>query len=212
MARRGRDAARARSPRRSRSRRRPFRAGGAARLRRRGYVGPARRARRLRVPADVRRPTPTWCSRPDRRRGRGAAPRRRKGAEDDSPAGRRRPRRACRRRGRPRRRHRHLGTTPYVRGRLATRERRRDARRIVACIAAACGERVADIVIVPLIGPEVVTGSTRLKAGTATKLVLNMITTGAMIRIGKTLRQPDGRPARDQRQAARPQRAGSWWR
>ena len=40
--------------------------------------------------------------------------------------------------------------------------------------------------IVPVVGPEVVTGSTRLKAGTATKLVLNMITTGAMIRLGKT--------------------------
>jgi len=40
--------------------------------------------------------------------------------------------------------------------------------------------------IVPKVGPEVVTGSTRLKAGTATKMVLNMVTTGAMIRIGKT--------------------------
>jgi N-acetylmuramic acid 6-phosphate etherase len=43
-----------------------------------------------------------------------------------------------------------------------------------------------DILILPLTGPEVVTGSTRMKAGTATKLVLNMITTGAMIRLGKT--------------------------
>jgi N-acetylmuramic acid 6-phosphate etherase len=40
--------------------------------------------------------------------------------------------------------------------------------------------------IVPRVGPEIVTGSTRLKAGTATKMVLNMLTTGAMIRIGKT--------------------------
>ena len=38
----------------------------------------------------------------------------------------------------------------------------------------------------PIVGPEVVTGSTRMKAGTATKLVLNTITTGAMIRLGKT--------------------------
>ena len=45
---------------------------------------------------------------------------------------------------------------------------------------------VADVAIVPIVGPEVVTGSTRLKAGTATKLVLNTITTGAMIRVGKT--------------------------
>ena len=44
----------------------------------------------------------------------------------------------------------------------------------------------ADIAIVAVTGPEVVTGSTRLKAGTATKLILNMITTGAMIRLGKT--------------------------
>ena len=43
-----------------------------------------------------------------------------------------------------------------------------------------------DILILPITGPEVVTGSTRMKAGTATKLVLNMITTGAMIRLGKT--------------------------
>ena len=43
-----------------------------------------------------------------------------------------------------------------------------------------------DIAIVAVVGPEVVTGSTRLKAGTATKMILNMITTGAMIRIGKT--------------------------
>jgi N-acetylmuramic acid 6-phosphate etherase len=40
--------------------------------------------------------------------------------------------------------------------------------------------------IAPIVGPEVLTGSTRLKSGTATKMVLNMITTGAMIRIGKT--------------------------
>jgi N-acetylmuramic acid 6-phosphate etherase len=45
---------------------------------------------------------------------------------------------------------------------------------------------VADILIQPIAGPEVVTGSTRMKAGTATKLVLNTITSGAMIRLGKT--------------------------
>ena len=43
-----------------------------------------------------------------------------------------------------------------------------------------------DVTMLPIVGPEVVTGSTRMKAGTATKLVLNMITTGAMIRLGKT--------------------------
>lgn len=46
--------------------------------------------------------------------------------------------------------------------------------------------QVADFVIEPVVGPEVVSGSTRLKAGTATKLVLNMLTTGAMVRLGKT--------------------------
>ena len=44
---------------------------------------------------------------------------------------------------------------------------------------------VYDVVIAALVGPEVVTGSTRMKAGTATKMVLNTITTGAMIRLGK---------------------------
>src|SRR5262245_21117089 len=44
----------------------------------------------------------------------------------------------------------------------------------------------ADLMIAPLVGPEVLTGSTRLKAGTATKLVLNMLTTGSMVRLGKT--------------------------
>ncbi len=44
----------------------------------------------------------------------------------------------------------------------------------------------ADLSILPLVGPEVLTGSTRLKAGTATKMVLNMLTTGAMVRLGKT--------------------------
>jgi N-acetylmuramic acid 6-phosphate etherase len=42
------------------------------------------------------------------------------------------------------------------------------------------------VTMLPIVGPEVVTGSTRMKAGTATKLVLNTITTGAMIRLGKT--------------------------
>jgi N-acetylmuramic acid 6-phosphate (MurNAc-6-P) etherase len=44
-----------------------------------------------------------------------------------------------------------------------------------------------DVVISPQVGPEVLTGSTRLKAGTATKLVLNMLTTLAMVRIGKVI-------------------------
>jgi N-acetylmuramic acid 6-phosphate etherase len=47
-------------------------------------------------------------------------------------------------------------------------------------------ERLADISIAPLVGPEVIAGSTRLKAGTAQKLALNLISTGVMIRLGKT--------------------------
>ena len=79
------------------------------------------------------------------------------------------------------------GTTPYVHGALE-RARTRGARTaIVACTPVS--EKVlglVDVAIITVVGPEVVTGSTRLKAGTATKMVLNMITTGAMIRIGKT--------------------------
>jgi N-acetylmuramic acid 6-phosphate etherase len=79
------------------------------------------------------------------------------------------------------------GTTPYVRGALE-RARALGARTaIIACSPppAELVQRV-DVAIVPITGPEPITGSTRMKAGTATKMVLNMISTGAMIRIGKT--------------------------
>lgn len=79
------------------------------------------------------------------------------------------------------------GTTPFVRGALL-RARERGARTVMlACtpIDAEFEQRV-DQAIVAVTGPEVVTGSTRLKAGTATKMILNMLTTGAMIRTGKT--------------------------
>lgn len=56
----------------------------------------------------------------------------------------------------------------------------------LACNAGNELARVADRVICPVVGPEVVTGSTRMKAGTATKMVLNMLTTGAMVLLGKT--------------------------
>ena len=78
------------------------------------------------------------------------------------------------------------GTTPYVRAALG-RARALGA----ATVFLSCSEPPAllrdtcDLCITLLVGPEVVTGSTRMKAGTATKLVLNMLTTGAMIRIGK---------------------------
>ena len=78
------------------------------------------------------------------------------------------------------------GTTPYVRG-VLERARALGARTaVVACSPPpAATLAAADVAIVAVTGPEVLTGSTRLKAGTATKMILNMVTTGAMIRIGK---------------------------
>jgi N-acetylmuramic acid 6-phosphate etherase len=79
------------------------------------------------------------------------------------------------------------GTTPYVRVALEYAKSVGARTAIVACSPPPPEMlRQADIPIVAITGPEVVTGSTRLKAGTATKLILNMITTGAMIRLGKT--------------------------
>jgi N-acetylmuramic acid 6-phosphate etherase len=79
------------------------------------------------------------------------------------------------------------GTTPYVRRALAYAKSIGASTALVACSPPPADAREsADILILPITGPEVVTGSTRMKAGTATKLVLNMITTGAMIRLGKT--------------------------
>jgi N-acetylmuramic acid 6-phosphate etherase len=77
------------------------------------------------------------------------------------------------------------GTTPFVRGALVRARERGAATIFLCCVAPAADEPAADIVIRPLVGPEVLTGSTRLKAGTATKLVLNQITTLAMVRLGK---------------------------
>jgi len=54
----------------------------------------------------------------------------------------------------------------------------------LACVAGSPISKVADLTIAPLTGPEVITGSTRMKAGTATKLVLNMLSTGVMVRTG----------------------------
>ncbi len=77
------------------------------------------------------------------------------------------------------------GTTPYVWGAL-DRARYVGASTIFfCCVAPNPREPVADVVIRPLTGPEVLTGSTRLKAATATKLVLNQITTLTMVNLGK---------------------------
>ena len=78
------------------------------------------------------------------------------------------------------------GTTPFVWGALR-RARERGGRTVfVACVPPVPGEPEVDVAVRPITGPEVLTGSTRLKAGTATKLVLNQITTVAMVRLGKT--------------------------
>ena len=78
------------------------------------------------------------------------------------------------------------GTTPYVHGALA-RARERGARTGFLLCTYPWAELIEthDVVIAPLVGPEVITGSTRMKAGTATKMVLNTITTAAMVRLGK---------------------------
>jgi len=78
------------------------------------------------------------------------------------------------------------GMTPFVRGAL-TRARRASSKIIfVTCDPRTELQTFVDLTIAPSVGPEVIAGSTRLKAGTATKLVLNMLTTGAMVRTGKT--------------------------
>lgn len=78
------------------------------------------------------------------------------------------------------------GTTPFVHAALDRARALHAATGIISCSEPPKEVRDAcDVAIVPLVGPEVLTGSTRMKAGTATKLVLNTITTGAMIRLGK---------------------------
>ncbi|MFH0979937.1 MAG: N-acetylmuramic acid 6-phosphate etherase [Planctomycetota bacterium] len=77
------------------------------------------------------------------------------------------------------------GSTPYVHGALG-RARQRGAKTVFfGCVTGQQYTDEADVSIRILVGPEVITGSTRLKAGTATKMVLNMVTTISMIRIGK---------------------------
>jgi N-acetylmuramic acid 6-phosphate etherase len=79
------------------------------------------------------------------------------------------------------------GTTPYVHGALRRARAAGATTGMIACTALPASILDAiDIPIVIVVGPEVVTGSTRMKSGTATKLALNIISTGAMIRIGKT--------------------------
>lgn len=78
------------------------------------------------------------------------------------------------------------GMTQFVRGAL-TRARRVGSKIVfVTCDPRTELQTFVDLTIAPAVGPEVIAGSTRLKAGTATKMVLNMLTTASMIRIGKT--------------------------
>jgi N-acetylmuramic acid 6-phosphate etherase len=76
------------------------------------------------------------------------------------------------------------GRTPYVLGGMAYANQLGALTVGLSCVPGSEVERQAKIAITPAVGPEVVTGSTRLRAGTATKLVLNMLSTGAMIRTG----------------------------
>ena len=77
------------------------------------------------------------------------------------------------------------GTTPFVHGALRRAAERRAKTIFLSCVQRVENEPAVDVVIRPLTGPEVITGSTRLKAGTATKLVLNTLSTLAMVQLGK---------------------------
>jgi len=118
--------------------------------------------------------------------GRSAVHRAKEGVEDDGPAG-------DRALGRLQLTKRDVvigvsasGVTPFVRGAL-TRAGRARARVIgITCSQGADMRKLVDVLVKLDVGPEVIAGSTRLKAGTATKIALNLLTTSAMIRIGKT--------------------------
>jgi N-acetylmuramic acid 6-phosphate etherase len=118
--------------------------------------------------------------------GRGAVFRSREGAEDDRRSARRAVRRRVRR-GDVVVGISASGVTPFVRAGLAAARGQGAATVLVACNAEGVrGARsAAGLRVVPLTGPEVLAGSTRLKAGTATKLVLNTITTAAMTGLGR---------------------------
>jgi len=77
------------------------------------------------------------------------------------------------------------GRTPYVLGALAKARAVGAKTAGISCNAASPLARACDIPITPIVGPEILSGSTRLKSGTAQKQILNMISTGAMVRIGK---------------------------
>ena len=78
------------------------------------------------------------------------------------------------------------GRTPYVLGALEYAKSLGFLTVGISCVPNSALAQAADIAITPATGPEVLTGSTRMKAGTATKLVLNMLSTGVMVRSGAT--------------------------
>ncbi|MBD2325276.1 N-acetylmuramic acid 6-phosphate etherase [Alkalinema sp. FACHB-956] len=77
------------------------------------------------------------------------------------------------------------GTTPYVHGALAEARRRGATTMFMACVPQEQVAAAVDVDIRLLVGPEVLAGSTRLKSGTVTKMALNILSTGAMVRLGK---------------------------
>jgi N-acetylmuramic acid 6-phosphate etherase len=77
------------------------------------------------------------------------------------------------------------GTTPYVHGALKAAKQRGATTVFMACVPSEQVPAAVDIDIRLLVGPEILSGSTRLKSGSVTKLALNIISTGAMVRLGK---------------------------
>ena len=91
------------------------------------------------------------------------------------------------------------GRTPYVIGGLKYAAKIQALTIAVACVPNSVIGQIAEIAINAVVGPEVITGSTRMKAGTAQKMILNMISTGVMIRQGKVYQNVmvDVQPAND---------------
>lgn len=77
------------------------------------------------------------------------------------------------------------GTTPFVQGALLAAKARGASTVLIACVPATQVKSEADVDIRLLVGPEILAGSTRLKAGTVTKMALNIISTGVMVKLGK---------------------------
>ena len=91
------------------------------------------------------------------------------------------------------------GRTPYVLGAIRLARERGIATVGIACNRPSLLGELVDLEIAPEVGPEILAGSTRLKAGAATKMILNRLTTGAMVQVGKSLgnRMVDLRPTNE---------------